>query len=96
MTYHTNSARYGKGPWRFYTNTHLYPGLVAQLLHPRVNHGKELDGVAALVGPSEVRTKVQLALCDVVVVLEQVSVPQLERKKKTPAPHPQKKRKKKK
>lgn len=51
---------------------------LSHLLHLGVDSGEELHGVAGLVGLDKVRTEVQQPLSDVVVKLEQISVPQLE------------------
>lgn len=51
---------------------------LSHLLNLGVDGGEELDRVARLVGLDEVRPEVQLPLGDVVIKLEQISVPQLE------------------
>lgn len=62
------------------TETHLYPGLLTLLLQLGVDLGEELNRLPSLVRLPKVRAKIQLTLGDVVVVLEQIPVPQLERK----------------
>lgn len=54
---------------------------LSHLLHLGVDGGEELDCLAGLVGLDEVRAEVQQPLGDVVVKLEQVSVPQLENRR---------------